>query len=175
MSALALVPAPNVLDRLRDALAVRCQAIERERPEVLDLTMEVLGALHDHLSGRASSLAGNRAPKYFRECLRGEHALTLEDLARLAMDAPTALGPALDRLLRPTGYRVVVNDVPGPSSAPEAAAQLVEEINIVTVALLRALSDGRQSDRGEGALLVRQLDGIERRVAALRQAIGGTR
>ena len=125
-------------DRLRDALAVRCTELEMTRPEVLDLTAEVLAELHSHLAGRASALAGNRPPKYFRETLRGEHALTLEDLTRLAIDAPTALGPALDLLARAAGHRIVIpHDVALPTSITEAHAALMEAAVEFHAALLR--------------------------------------
>jgi len=125
-------------DRLRDALAVRCSELEMTRPEVLDLAAEVLAELHVHLAGRASALSGNRSAKYFREALRGEHALTLEDLARLAVDAGTALGPALDLLARAAGHRIVIpHDVVLPTSVVEAHAALMESAVEFHAAVMR--------------------------------------
>ena len=125
-------------DRLRDALAVRCTELEMTRPEVLDLTAEVLAGLHVGMAGRASALAGNRAPKYFREQLRGEHAITLEDLCRLTREAPTVVGPALDLLARAAGHRIVIpHDVVLPASITEAHAVLMEAAVEFHAALLR--------------------------------------
>jgi len=126
------------LDRFRDALAVRCTELESSAPEALDLAAEVLAELHANLAGRASATAGARAPKYRREQLRGEHPITLEDLAALALEAGTALGPALDLLARAAGHRIVIpHDVALPTSITEAHAALMEAAVDFHAALLR--------------------------------------
>lgn len=159
--------AATATDRVRDTLAVRCAGMEATAPEALDLAAEVLSELHTRLAGRASALAGNRASKYFREQLRGEHAITLEDLARLALEAPTALGPALDVLARPTGYRLIAREVTAvPDSVFEATAKMQETAGAFFAALTRALREGRASED-----VKREAERCERGWAALREII----
>ena len=165
--------APTV-DRVRDALAERCVEMEREAPEALDLAAEVIAALHAHLAGRATGLAGTRSPKYRREQLRGEKCIAVEDLAWLALNAPTALASALGQLARPTGYRVVAEDVAGPDTVTEATAAMVESTSIVFAGVTRALEDGR-IDQHEAAVLDREAEKSERRLAALRKALDARR
>lgn len=125
-------------ERVRDALAVRCVELEATAPEVLDLVAEVLAELHARLAGRASSTSGARAAKYRREQLRGEHPITLEDLAALALEAGTALGPALARLAEAAGHRIVIpHDVVLPTSVIEAHAALIESEGAFHAAVLR--------------------------------------
>lgn len=148
-------------ERFRDALAVRCQELEAARPEVLELVADVLCVGHARLSGRASALCGNRPAKYFREALRGEHAITLEDLCRLAIDAPTVVGPLLDVIAQPTGYRLVAREVAGPDSADEALARVHEAYGAYSAAVARRASED-ETERAK--------DTCERAWAALQEA-----
>jgi len=166
-------------DRLRDALAIRCGELEANRPEVLDLVAETLEILRGHLAGRAASLAGNRSAKYFREALRGEHALTLEDLARLAIDAPLGVSAALAKLARRAGYQMVPDDVIGPDSALAALIDLVESGGRCLLGLQRALlkDGGRRIGDEDRQALQFEADKLMRRVCAFQQALekGGAR
>jgi hypothetical protein len=79
---------PTQFDVTRDAIITRCPGLERICPDAVDLAAAATAGLHDAINGRATALAGNRPPKHFREQLRGEDALTGEDIARLALQAP---------------------------------------------------------------------------------------
>lgn len=150
-------------DRLRDALALRCAEMEAAAPEALDLAAQVLAELHARLAGRASATAGTRAPKYRREQLRGEHPITLEDLAWLAQNAPTALGPALDLLAQPTGYRLIAREVANtPEDVHVALSQVMESAGTFFAAVTR----GHSSEAVKGAA-----EKCERHWAALRESL----
>lgn len=160
-------PTVTPRDRVRDTLAGRCPEMEGSNPEALEITADVLAVLQAGLAGRASNLCGNRHPSYFREQLRGERPLTLEDLARLTAEAPTVLGPALDSLARLTGYRLVANDVPGPDSLAEALAQMQEIAGMFFAATIRALQGGLSKED-----LEQLAAGVERKWAAFRVSLG---
>lgn len=154
-------------DRTRDALAVRCVEMEALAPEALDLAAEFIAELHIRLAGRASTTAGVRSPKYAREQGRGIHPYTDVDLAWLALNAPTALGPALDVLARPTGYRLIAREVTAvPDSVFEATAKMQETAGAFFAALTRALREGRASED-----VKREAERCERGWAALREII----
>ena len=137
------VAPPSQADRNRDAIADRCAELERDHPEAVDLAADVSAALHEQLTGRASEHAGNRPPKYFREQLRGAHALTLEDLCRLALHVPDAVVPALAVLARRMGY---VLEAARPRQQAELlgfAGSASERFGALMKAITRAVEDGR--------------------------------
>lgn len=169
--------APDVTptaDRVRDTLAVRCGELEMGRPEVLDLVAEALAVLQARLAGRVASLAGNRSPKYMRETLRGEHPLTLEDLARLAIDVPTAVAPALGVLAERTGYQMVpVGVVSGPTSALAACTEMLESVGRCVIGVQRVWERaGEQIPDVDRRRLHDESDRLMRRVCAFQRALG---
>lgn len=82
---------PSMSEVCREAIVARCPDMERICPRGVDLAGEQAAALHGSVNGHAVELAGNRQPTYFREQLRGDRALTGEDIARLAVQAPADL------------------------------------------------------------------------------------
>ena len=154
-------------DRIRDALAIRCAEAEAHCPEALDLCAEALAALHDELSGCASEarIRGPRAPKYHREQLRGEHATTVEDLARYSMEAPRALIAIVRVLALRCGHRVEpIDHIPVRLS--EASALVSERHSAVEASLHRAQDDGRV-DPVEAGRIRAKLRGMKHAVTAL--------
>lgn len=160
-------PVVTPRDRIRDNLATRCAELEGSCPEALDVTADFLAELHGRIAGRASALCGNRNPVFFREQLLGIRALTSDDMGRLSIQAPTAMGPALDRLARPAGHRVVADDVPGPDSLAEALAQVQEIAGMFFAIATRALDGKLSKDDVE-----REAAGVERKWAAFRVSLG---
>jgi hypothetical protein len=71
-----------------EAIAARNPDLERLCPDAVELAATSTAALRQALRGRAADLAGDRAPRYFHDQLRGERALTGEDISRLAIQAP---------------------------------------------------------------------------------------
>src|SRR5687767_8463422 len=96
--------APSLTDAARDEIAARCVDLDRICPEAIDIAAEAVAALHETLNGHAIEYAGNRSASYFRRQIRGEEALTAEDLARLALQAPAALVAWLCPLLRAVAH-----------------------------------------------------------------------
>jgi hypothetical protein len=96
--------APSQADASRERILTRCPDLERVSPDAVDLAAEAVAALHEALNGHAIEYAGNRPASYFRRQVRGEEALTAEDLARLAIQAPAALVAWLCPLLRAVAH-----------------------------------------------------------------------
>jgi hypothetical protein len=126
----------------------------------------MLAALRPGLLGRAAALRGDRSESLFRRILAGKRALSLEDMARLALEAPRALVPPLAVLARALGYRLVRVERPAMTvplaaacgrflvSAAEAGAAIVESI-------------ARDRERQDRAALEAQLEAHGRAVDAL--------
>lgn len=86
-------------DVCRENIVARNADLERICPDAVDLVADATAALHDSINGRAADLAGDRAPRYFRDQLRGSRALTADDLGRLAVQAPADLCAWLSPIL----------------------------------------------------------------------------
>lgn len=162
-------PQADHAERIRDACSARHVRLDEARPEALDLAADVLVVLHAALHGRAAATSGDRGARYFRGQLRGEHPLTLEDLARLCLDVPLAAGSALGVLAHAAGYRLE------PSSgidrgAVEAVTGIVGTSADVVSTAVRALEDGR-IDRSEAQQLQVELERLKRSAASLEVAL----
>ena len=140
----AAAPEEPTKDRIRDAIAERSPRLDGIAPKAIDLAADVLAVLHQQLHGRAASLHGHRSAKARREQLRGEDALTIEDLAYLTLEAPRAIVLALDVLARRVGYRVVPVDPVAPSFG-EVLARQAESGGELLAAGMRANADGQVS------------------------------
>jgi len=127
----------------RDALGARCQALDSGDPGVLDLVAEVLVELHERLRGQCVKLSGQRTDKQFREQLRGERAMTLEDIARLALHAPEALAPGLSAIAEACGYTLVAD-------SREARKPVLVEIAEATSAAADLNREAVQTQLGAG-------------------------
>jgi hypothetical protein len=168
----ARVPLSPFADRVRDALSLRASEMDELCPEALDLAAELVAALHEQLLGRATECRGNRGAGYFRQALRGEHPLTLEDIARLALEEPEALVPALSILAARIGRQLA----PAPRMAPaaQAAADVASAAGEVSSGTLRALEDG-VIDQAEAHALCPGVRRLADRVAILEASLAGTR
>ena len=145
--------APTQEDVNRDAIATRCPDLERLCPDAVEVATESSAALHGSINGRATDLAGNRPPKYFRRQLRGEEALTGEDIARLAIQAPADLVAWLAPILAAVAHGAPLELL----QALHATSSIVDE----RVLQMREQLGG--------------VDEVARRVAAHRAAKGGGR
>ena len=160
-------------ERTRDALALRCQRLEETRPDVLEVAADALTALREALHGRASEAAGNHAPQYWRAVLRGEHAATVEDLARLALDEPAAAAAGVGVLAVEAGYQL--EPIPdGAASIGQTGAAVAESGGRVTSELVGALADGCV-DSAEEAALSASIERHKLHVAALEAALSRIR
>lgn len=135
------VPLSGYADRVRDAMALRCGELEQIKPEALDLAAAGVAAVHDALHGQATELRGARSAAYRRQQLRGEHGLTVEDLAQLALDAPESAIALLGVFARALGQEL------GPQQGTalelhEAKARLNEEHAHLQATMDRQMSDG---------------------------------
>jgi hypothetical protein len=130
---------------IRDHIAQRAQRFEVRYPRAADLTAEVVAALREQLSGVASLLCGAKAEEHWREMLRGERALPLDDFCRLATDptreARAAVLAALDVLEHAVGRAAVPISKPH-SSLVESAIRASEAGQAAHAEATRALADG---------------------------------
>jgi hypothetical protein len=130
---------------IRDHIAQRAQRFEVRYPRAADLTAQVIAALRAPLAGVASLLAGAKCEEHFREMLRGERALPLDDLCRLAVDptreARAAVIAALDVLERAVG-RVAVPLAPPTAGLVDAAIEASEAGQEAHAEATRAIADG---------------------------------
>lgn len=157
--------APGRLDRTPDELALRCGELELLDPEALDLAAELYVAIHEQLAGRATSLRGQRKPKYFREQLRAVHPLTVEDIARLIRTEPDALVPFVRLLARAVRYGLQPLRRE-PVDVREANARVAETMGRVVATVERAMVDDEVTDCEKGdidaqiAATERHLEGL---------------
>lgn len=133
---------------------------------------DLIGVLHGELHGVAAALSGQRSPNYFRQQLRGEHPITLADLAGLAThparearDAVRAFAMALLDRIRPHD---------GVEALEDAAAAFTREAADVPAVVLSAIRDGRLT-HDEVAEITREITeagtGLDRVRAALPQEV----
>lgn len=94
---------------IRDNFAARRHRLEELCPAAHDLGTRFLIVLHPRIVGRQEALRGDRHGSIWRRALRGEDALPLEDLCRLVLEAPSAVGPALAVLAHAAGYTMLPN------------------------------------------------------------------
>lgn len=160
--------APGRLDRTRDELALRCGELELLDPEALDLAAELYVAIHEQLAGRATSLRGQRKPKYFREQLRAVHPLTVEDIARLIRTEPDALVPFVRLLARAVrcGLQPLRREQ---VDVREANARVAETLGRVVATVERAMVDDEVTD-GEKGDIDAQIAAAERHLEDLKAA-----
>ncbi len=125
---------------------------------------------HEALHGRATGHRGNRGAGYFRQQLRGEHPITLEDVSRLALEVPEALVPALGTLARALGRRLEPLPLTD-AGVGEAAAGLSEGAAPVVATALRALANDGVVDAEEADEIRAALRPLKGQVAALESAL----
>jgi len=166
-------PVDDFAERVRRNLADRRQGLEELCPEALDVAARALVALHRGVVGRQEALRGDRSGSYYRRQLRGEDTLPVEDLARLAIDAPTALVPALAVLAQRAGYALTPL-TPMRINAAEAVASFAEQATHVVATHTRAQADG-VIDESEEEKLVDELAATERRLSILRASLSRKR
>jgi hypothetical protein len=165
------VPLSPAADLVRQAVAERSQELDELCPAAVDIEAEVVAALHGklHGTGDATALRGNRGPGYFRQQLRGEHPVTVGDLARLALDAPDAVVAALSILARHLGYDLAALD-PTELTLGAAAAGVARSAGDLQAEVIEATADG-VVDEGERARLRSLVDSTQERVAELQAAL----
>jgi hypothetical protein len=111
-------PATRQLDVNREEIIARCPDLERLCPAAVDLDAEMTAALHERINGHAVDIAGYRGPAVFREQLRALRPMTIEDVARLAIQAPADLVALVRPLLLEMAAR-----------APEDVSGLLAEVS----------------------------------------------
>jgi len=137
------VPLEGFADRVRDAMGLRAQELEALNPEALDLAAQVVAALHDGLHGEATAHRGNRGANYFRQQLRGEHPISIEDLSRLALEAPVAVLGALTVLARELRYDLQPVAPTPSNNLHQELATFSRSAGSTAGGLADALADGR--------------------------------
>lgn len=117
------------------------------------LERALLAALRSSIAGRAAVLHGSRSAVYRQAQVRGEHPITLRDLAELVLASPLATVQAL-RVLLSAARHVAMPADPAAIGRPVAAirASLEASTRLVS-ALLLALEDGRIADDERSGLL----------------------
>lgn len=159
---------------LRDRIADRTGTLDILRPDALDLSAEVIVALYDELHGRASSVAGHRSATIRQRQLRGEDALTIEDLAFLALEAPRSVQGALAILARAVGCALVPQHALAPGLC-EAKARLNETHAALQAAIDRAQADGSVTPDEADAVMSSPLVDFKRASAQAEQALVATK
>jgi hypothetical protein len=139
------VPPALAVDRAEDRILDRCRELHDFRSEVPTLSARCVVALHDPLIGSATATSGQRSPGYRRQQLRGEHPITLEDLAQLATEPTRECHTALAAVLR------ILADEIGYDLAPRGRAigtlasttgALTKHIGVTADVVLMATADG---------------------------------
>jgi hypothetical protein len=167
------VPSDDFAERVRGSLSSRRQGLEECCHEALDVAAAFLVVLHRGMVGRQEALRGDQSGSFFRRRLRGDDPLAVEDLARLAIEAPTALGPALAVLAHRAGYQLEPAS-PLASTLPAAAVSFTESFAAVSAAERLASADGRVEPH-EIDDIERQIDQHERRTATLKGTLASLR
>lgn len=143
-------------DRVRDAIADRAQRLEARFPRAVDLAARFIVALRRPLVGVASVVAGTHAPEHWREALRGERSMKLEDVCRLAVsERPEALR-AFDaglEILAETRGKALVPRRPRWLEPQEVAAQCAVVSAHAVAAIVRALQNDGKVDAMEAIAL----------------------
>lgn len=154
-------------DRTRDRLALRCQRLDEAAPEALDLAAEALTVLRERFRGRAAEVSGEHAPQYWRAVLRGDHALRLEDLSRLALEAPVDVALCLAVILGSCGYAVTPyrGDESGESLASRASRAVRAAADLVSAAM----------DGPDEARVSTHLEHLKRSAADVEEALWAAR
>lgn len=143
-------------DQIRDAIASRAQRLEARFPKAVDLTARLLAVLRGPLIGVASALAGTHAAEHWREALRGERSMKVDDLCRLFVSDRPEAGRAADAALD------VLAEVRGKAPVPrrprwlepqEVAAQCAVVSAHAVAAIVRALQNDGKVDVMEAIAL----------------------
>jgi len=169
-------PQPDHTDPVRDSLAEHHQHLDRLCPAALDVAAQAHAALHQHLTGIASQLCGARSPDHFRQALRGERNLSIVDLAFLAVQPMSEPRAAVAAMLAVLAHEVGCRVTPTGQGAPilgSACALLIETFGVSLGAVERAREDGR-IDETERPQVIAALEGLQRRVAELLEAVRQT-
>lgn len=174
------VPSPTTADRIRDAVSARCgrvEALDRGHA-ALDLAALAIDALHANLNGQATCWRGPHSSEYWRQALRGEHPICIEDLARLAVDpareAHQALHDALAVLAGAIGYELVPQQG-GLLTATEATVAMVDAGRAVETAVLRAQANDGRIDQAEADQIAALVPAVERSLVQLKAGLHGLR
>jgi hypothetical protein len=154
---------------IRGRIAERRQELDELAPEAVDLAAAVTAAVHEALYQQVTALRGDRTPRYWRGVLLGEHALAIEDLARLAYEAPEAIRRALDLLEHAVGRQA--QDEPGSAgTVAREGADVARTGGELMAAVVLAAEDDRV-DVLERENLLAKLAAHKREVAELEAAV----
>ena len=164
-----LGPPSDSVDQVRRRIASRCERFAPSAPAAVDLAAAVIAAIAGQLRGSVSRLSGPRGARYVRGQFEGTRALPLEDLCRLAIEAPRALTAGLAVLARACGQRLVPS-APALKPVLLTIADLHSDTAAATGIALKALEDARLTAVEKRAVLAR-LDALARRVAEMSRAV----
>lgn len=166
----APLPLSAMAVAIRENLAARRTELEGLDPLAMDLSAEVLAALHEGCHGRAAELRGTHSPEYRRRQLLGRDGLPVEGLAYLALHAPEAVVEALQVLARVLGYRMEWQEPDSSRSLTEEFATLCERSGTLASAVALALGDGVVT-ADEAVEIDRRLHVLRQDLAALEFAV----
>lgn len=153
----AVLPEANPeQETVRDAIASRAQRLEVSFPRAVDLTARFLVALRGPLMGVASLVSGTHTPVHWREALRGERSMKVEDVCRLAVserpEALRAVDTALEVLAEARGWALTPR-LPRWLQPQEVAAQCAVVSAHAVAAIVRALQNDGKVDAMEAIAL----------------------
>jgi hypothetical protein len=139
------VPGDTFVDHVHDNLARRRPRLYEMCPDAIELGAAILVALHRGLAGRQEAVRGDRAGSIFRREIRGEHSLGVEDLARLALEVPTAVKAPVAILAEAVGLTVQPREPRHAEVVSEALALMRQTVDAGTSAI-KAVADGNITD-----------------------------
>lgn len=167
------VPLSPAAALIRSRIALRREDLEEFCPDAIDVAAELTASIHQALHGEATAHRGDRTPRFWRGVLTGDHELGVCDLARLSIERPDAVRPAVSILALTLGCRLESLGAAVGSIAAEAA-DVVESGSRLGATVLRA-PDGDVYTPAEIDELLRQLAEHKREVVELETAIARER
>lgn len=167
--------APACDGTIRDNVACTYRKLERESSAAADLLAVMFTRLHEHTTGRCSSICGPHSPDVMRRLVRAEDSMNIGELVRLAVvmglrkEVADFLAPLLDEI----GLDVAVRPSLGPNLI-EAVAEFTGAAGDLSAGVIRALGDG-VLDHDEENAIEDTFDRAEQKIAAARAALARTR
>ena len=158
---------PEGYDRTRDTLALRVTRLEEWCPEALDLAALAYTRLRHTLHGEASTCSGQHAPTYWRAALRGEHAISIEDLSRLALEHREAFLASVLPLVEACGCAI------HPVEGHPTRGLVLEAVDVSTAAagLVREAAEAE----ADGNISVLEAERIQACAAQVEQEVADVR